>query len=313
MPKTLKEWKSFDDQLSQLKTRGLVIENDLKALGYLKTIGYYRVSGYLYPFRQIDICNPEKKLDRFIENTSFTDVKQLYLFDKKLRQLALDALERIEVAMRVNIAYQLGKYHPLAHKKSEFFDSNFRHSEWLDRLDSLIRREGKTSFVKHHLEQYEDLPIWVCCEVWDFGTMSKLYSGMKEEDKDHIAKIYHLKSGRHLQTHLHAFNIIRNISAHHSRLWNRSIPVNATLKGLNDPQWKMLSTKQVFVYFCLMKRMLDIICPNSTWGERFLAVLDEFPKVQNNAISIKDTGLVIDLKEWNLWKKMAPSLVNPTT
>ena len=122
MPKTLKEWKSFDDQLSQLKTRGLVIENDLKALGYLKTIGYYRVSGYLY------------------------------LFDKKLRQLALDALERIEVAMRVNIAYQLGKYHPLAHKKSEFFDSNFRHSEWLDRLDSLIRREGKTSFVKHHLE-----------------------------------------------------------------------------------------------------------------------------------------------------------------
>lgn len=59
--------------------------------------------------------------------------------------------------------------------------------------------------------------------------------------------------------------------------------------------------------------MLDIICPNSTWGERFLAVLDEFPKVQNNAISIKDTGLVIDLKEWNLWKKMAPSLVNPTT
>ena len=59
--------------------------------------------------------------------------------------------------------------------------------------------------------------------------------------------------------------------------------------------------------------MLDIICPNSTWGERFLTVLDEFPKVQNNAISIRDTGLVIDLKEWNLWKKMAPSLVNPTT
>ena len=108
--------------------------------------------------------------------------------------------------------------------------------------------------------------------------MSKLYSGMKKEDKDYIAKIYRLKSGRHLQTHLHAFNVIRNISAHYGRLWNRAIPTNATLKGLDDPEWKALSAKQVFVYFCLMKKMLDIICPNSTWGERFLAVLDEFPK-----------------------------------
>lgn len=136
---------------------------------------------------------------------------------------------------------------------------------------------------------------------------------MNEKDKDYIAKIYRLKSGRHLQTYLHAFNVIRNISAHHGRLWNRAIPINATLKGLDDPKWKALSSNQVFVYFCLMKKMLDIICPNSTWGERFLAVLDEFPKVKNGAISLEDIGVNIEPKEWKLWKKMAPSLVSPTT
>ena len=313
MPKTLKEWKNFDEQLSRLKERGLIIDNETKTLGYLKTIGYYRLSGYLYPFRQSDTGNSKIKLDNFIDNTHFSDIKQLYLCDKKLRQLALDALERIEVAMRVSIAYRLGEYHPLAHKKIEYFDAEFNHSDWLDKLEKLIGRERKTSFVKHHLEQYSDLPIWVCCEIWDFGTMSKLYSGMNEKDKDYIAKIYRLKSGRHLQTYLHAFNVIRNISAHHGRLWNRAIPINATLKGLDDPKWKALSSNQVFVYFCLMKKMLDIICPNSTWGERFLAVLDEFPKVKNGAISLEDIGVNIEPKEWKLWKKMAPSLVSPTT
>ena len=90
------------------------------------------------------------KLDNFIDNTHFSDIKQLYLFDKKLRQLALDALERIEVAMRGSIAYRLGKYHPWRIKKIEYFDAEFNHSDWLEKLENLITRERKTSFVKHH-------------------------------------------------------------------------------------------------------------------------------------------------------------------
>ena len=78
MPKTLKEWKNFDEQLFRLKERGLIIDDEAKALGYLKTIGYYRLSGYLYPFRQSDTCNSKVKLDNFIDNTHFSDIKQLY-------------------------------------------------------------------------------------------------------------------------------------------------------------------------------------------------------------------------------------------
>lgn len=301
--KTPKVWKSYEEQLEILKSRGLQIGDEKKALAYLRTIGYYRLSGYLYPFRQFDPQNPQNRLDNFIPDSSFEDVKKLYMFDKRLRQLALDALERIEIALRVNIAYTLGKYCPLAHKNVQHFDSCFNHAEWLERYDNLVNREKETSFVKHHLEHYPDLPIWVACEVWDFGTMSMLYKGMKKEDKNRIARFYRLQDGRHLQTHLHAFNIIRNISAHHSRLWNRDITIKASLKGLGDEEWKILPVGRSFVYFCLMKRMLDIICPESQWGERFLSLLADFPSVENSAISLEQMGVTTTPKNWRLWHR----------
>lgn len=123
--KPIKEWTSFSQQLELLKNRGLIFEDEQKALGYLKTIGYYRLSGYLYSFRQVDAQNSNRKLDGFIGSSHFEDVKNLYMFDKKLRQLALDALERIEVALRVNISYSLGRYSPTAYLEAQYFDDNF--------------------------------------------------------------------------------------------------------------------------------------------------------------------------------------------
>lgn len=301
--KAPKIWKTYEKQLEILKSRGLYIADEKKALGYLRTIGYYRLSGYLYSFRCFDPNNAKSRLDEFLPDSCFEDVKDLYMFDKKLRQLALDALERIEIALRVNIAYTLGRHAPLVHRDPQYFDSGFKHAEWLVRYDELVNRERETSFVKHHLEHYSDLPIWAACEVWDFGTMSILYKGMLGVDKDRIAKFYRLKDGRHLQTHLHAFNIIRNVSAHHSRLWNRDITIKGSLKGLADEKWKQLPINKSFVYFCLMKRMLDIICPASTWGSRFLTLLDEFPAVKNQAVTLKQMGITIEPESWRLWHR----------
>lgn len=301
--KAPKAWRSYADQLEILKNRGLHIGDEKKALGYLRTIGYYRLSGYLYSFRRLDPNNPQSRLDEFIPASCFEDVKKLYMFDKQLRQLALDALERIEIALRVNIAHTLGKYDPLAYKKPSYFDANFHHTSWLGRHDDLIARERETGFVKHHLAHYADLPVWAACEVWDFGTMSMLYKGMQAKDKNRIAKFYRLKDGRHLQTHLHAFNIIRNISAHHSRLWNRDITIKASLKGLADDEWKVLSPNRSFVYFCLMKRMLDVICPASRWGSRFLDLLKTFPIPGNGAITLQHMGVVIEPEHWHLWRR----------
>lgn len=101
-----KKWLSLSDQLELLQERNMFIDDERKALNYLERIGYYRLSGYSYSFRQFGVDG--QRLDNFVEGTKFSDIIDLFVFDKRLRLLALDALERIELAVRVDIAYLLG-------------------------------------------------------------------------------------------------------------------------------------------------------------------------------------------------------------
>ncbi len=165
-----KEWKSFDDQLALLKERGLIVENDEAALDYLERVGYYRLSGYFYPFRELEITLQGglsyQRNNRFIEGSRFEEVVQLYVFDKRLRLLALDALERIELAIRVDIAYLLGKRDIYAHENSACLHGNFakkvlkhsgktRHDEWLEKYHGFVHRARKEQFVAHYLNKYQ--------------------------------------------------------------------------------------------------------------------------------------------------------------
>jgi len=118
MTNKLKPWKSLDEQLALLVNRGMQVDNPAAAKSYLERLGYYRLSGYWYPFRAINSTyspnTPEpQRTDLFIEGSHFADVVMLYVFDKKLRLLAMDALERIEMAVRVDISHLLGKTDPL--------------------------------------------------------------------------------------------------------------------------------------------------------------------------------------------------------
>src|SRR5699024_4542222 len=82
----------------RLASRGLEITSPDRAARYLRHIGYYRFSPpYAIPFQQ---GGPDHE---FRSGTSFDDVLDLYVFDRKLRILVLDALERVEVAVRAAI------------------------------------------------------------------------------------------------------------------------------------------------------------------------------------------------------------------
>ncbi|WP_416379083.1 Abi family protein [Altererythrobacter sp. H2] len=100
------DWKSFADQLQILKDRGLTVGDDTRAIGYLEKIGYYCLSGYWYPFRapKAQPVGLVFREDHFLPGSTFEDAVALYAFDRKLRLLALDALERIERAIRVDVA-----------------------------------------------------------------------------------------------------------------------------------------------------------------------------------------------------------------
>lgn len=313
----LKAWRNLDEQIERLESRHMQILDHDKAKNYLSKIGYYRLSGYWYPFRKFQI-NQKGRQDIFKDGTTFKHIVELYIFDKKLRLLALDAIERIEMAIRTDIAYVLGERSPKAHELPEHLHGNFtkrpsyntrgrystksEHRKWLDRYDNLVSRSIKQDFVKHNLETYNYLPVWVAVEILDFGSMSRLYSGLKHVDATKIADKYDCASKKEFETWLRSLNHLRNIVAHHSRLWNANIIDRATIPQ-TDKYWKILAknNEKPFVYFCIMQHLLKTICPNSTWSLRLTDLLEEFPKVPNTLISIEDFGY-IDYTDWKLWE-----------
>lgn len=183
-------WLSLEDQIALLKKRGMHIDNESRALSYIEKIGYYRLSGYWYPFRKIirkdKVLKPSNKKshylkdigsDNFIEDVHFKQIVELYVFDKKLKMLCMDAIERIEISPRARISYHLGNKSPYSYLEPGRFLSKsvVEHQKWVQKHEVLIKR-SKERFIEHNRKNY-GLPlfVWVACEIWDFGSLSKLY------------------------------------------------------------------------------------------------------------------------------------------
>lgn len=316
--KSLKPWLPLPEQLELLRRRGLQVEDEAAALDYLGRLGYYRLSGYWYPLRVMDAQASAQqgkpvRLDSFVPGSRFQTVVQLYVFDKKLRLLALDALERIEMAVRVDVAHVLGQRDPLGHTKPDCLHGNFtkklitkgpdadktHHQVWMGKFLKLVRQAQKQAFVQHHLQLYGALPIWAAVEVWDFGLLSKLFAGMQYADQQIIAQRYGATDGKAFAQWLRSLNLIRNVAAHHSLLWNINV---LELSPLPKGWPAQLNPARPFFYFCLMQHLLQQICPNSTWGQRLMTLLhQDFPVAESTPLSLDGFGVFAGWDDWVLW------------
>ena len=316
-----KPWKSYSEQLDLLVSRGMAISDSERALDYLERIGYYRLSGYWFPFRiRLPFCfldstggKPKKPreeriaTDDFKAGATFQDAVDLYVFDKKLRLLALDALERIEIALRVDVAHTLGRHDAFAYLKPERFHSEFgavlddktgltRHHTWVSKHAQLIAR-SKEDFVRHNKTKYGlPLAIWVACEVWDFGTLSTLYNGMPEDEQNAISRQYGVSNGRIFASWLRSLNHLRNICAHHSRLWNRNIIDQPKLPPAKELAWVAAfeanehARARCFLLLKIACHLLRVVNPRSTWPDRLKAHLLAFPSLGHLGMNLKGVG-----------------------
>lgn len=321
MLKYSKPHLTLAQQIDLLKSRNLEISNNVAALEYLRRLGYYRLSGYLYPFRKFLQGGERNKIemreDSFIAGAKFQHAVELYVFDKKLRLLVLDALERIEVAIRVDIAYLLGEKNPFAHINPDLLHGNFtkkidtrtnqtEHQNWLDKYNQLVIR-SKEDFIQHYQSKYElPLPIWISIELWDFGLMSKFYQGMCINDKNNIAAKYDIPKWELMQSWLRCLNYVRNIVAHHSRLWNKNLvdqpklPKKGEMVVFDSIIEDTLVRSRVYIVLCILIHLMRYICPRSSWKNRLHTLIDEFPKIAS--VSIKDMGFPTNWKEQEIWK-----------
>jgi abortive infection bacteriophage resistance protein len=311
------DWKSYSDQLQILKDRGLLIDDEPRALADLERIGFYCLSGYWYPFRQLKAqpVGLAYRESEFIDGSKFEDAVALYAFDKSLRLLALDALERIERAIRVDVAHLLGKHDSFAQYTPSLFHGNFarraishgrnagrtEHAVWLDRYEGLVHQNRRQAFVAHNLTKHGKLPIWVAIEIFDFGALSRLFAGMQFNDKSRIAAKYGLATGRELEQWLRSLNMIRNVAAHHSRLWNMNV-LELSPVPPSEPEWQSLHNSRPFLYFCIIQALMLKINPGSGWGRRFKALAGAFPEPYNKAVTATDFGIVPGWEAWRIWR-----------
>ena len=129
---------SVIDQIKLLKTRGLQIPDEERATRYLHNISYFRLSGYMYPFLK------DKKQHQYKDNTAFEDILNLYRFDRELRQLVFASIEKIEIAIRSQIAnhYSVSLTSPFWYAKPENFSEPLEYSQFINNISQYINRSN---------------------------------------------------------------------------------------------------------------------------------------------------------------------------
>ncbi|WP_131782772.1 Abi family protein [Legionella gresilensis] len=300
--KYLKPTLNIQEQLEKLKKCGLIIKDENTALETLSNINYYRLSAYWLPFKKRD--NYGNLSNQFQDNTSFESILELYEFDRKLRLLIMDALERIEISIKTHITYHLAnQYGPFALNNSENFHSKFSYNSWLFQIQDEIKR-SKEPFVEHYKNKYEDfpsLPIWMVTETTSFGSISFLYKGLKNEDKRAISKKYYNLHPKTLTNFLHFLTYVRNICAHHSRLWNKELAIRPTLEGLDELWRPPITPRNDRSFFILITLKYLLYKSNTTkdwmksYDDLILPILSKYPWSANSM------GLPEDWQSHPLW------------
>ena len=289
---------SYADQLAQLKARGLLIENESKALHILESISYYRLSGYWYPM----LAAPKGE-HKFKPGSTFENAFKLYCFDRELRKLVLGELEKIEVAIRSKLIYELShRYGPFWYTDSARFKNAVEHAKTLNKIKEEYHRSDE-KFIVDFKRKYSDSmpPSWMMLELTSFGSLSMLFKRLRDtRAKRDIAHSFGLDDST-FESWLHSVIYVRNVCAHHSRLWTRvmritpSIPSKPKHTFLNhtvllDPETdRPLNNNRAYFLLSMLIYWLNIINPKHNFKTKLFRVLSDYPMVDVKALGFPDT------------------------
>lgn len=209
---------TIDEQIENLKNIGLIVDDEEYAKKILNDISYFRlIKAYS--------LNLKHKNGRYNEKVTFEQIVELYLFNANFRQLIFPEIEKVEINVRCRISnYFAEKYGVLGYLEADKFVNPEYHKAFLEDITEEIRRNSKAPFVKNFRENYEggNLPIYALVEVFSFGTLSKFYKNMNNQDKKAIAKSFGV-GYTYFESWLESISYVRNICAHYGRLYNAKL------------------------------------------------------------------------------------------
>lgn len=299
-----KESRSIQEQIELLKQRGMIIKDEDFACLHLRNISYYRLKGYWWDMQQ------DKVNHVFQTGSRFEDVIARYSFDKELRLILFDAIETIEIALRTKMIYHLSQsYGGLYYTDNTLFDNEALHQQHLEDLMNEFMRSSEV-FIKEYKHKYgvwedkkcvsltQQPDAWIIFEVATFGTLSKIYKNLKHHipEKARIANEFGLNLHNELSSWLEAISYLRNIVAHHSRLWSRNM-VKRPMEVKNPKRiWLQkplpeVAQKKPYLAITAMLYLCKAIDAGDSYRKKIIALIKENPE-----IPIYKQGF---LNEWN--------------
>ena len=238
----------------------------------------------MFPLLQL----PKDK-HQYKPNTSFSQVMMLYRFDKKLRLLIFNEIEKIEVAVRstiVNIGCEMIANPFWMTDSNNFIDEGkFRHT--MDLIDTELRR-SREDFISHFRQTYSDTypPAWILAEILPFGVLTNIYSNIRiPRIKKRIAQKFGLQVAP-FESWLTIVTLTRNSCCHHARVWNKQNTIRPMMPNRMEGNWISLQTDSLRIYFnlCIIKYFLDVISPNNDMKAKIDTLLSEYPNIDITAM-----------------------------
>lgn len=292
------------------------VEDRDRAELLIQRIGYYRLSAYWYHWRQSDETGV--LTDGYHPSASFDDSVSLYTFDRQLRLTLLDAIERIEVALRVAVSNVAGRRDPFIHTSTLHLgayavrvdpDNGLTPFSKFVSICTTAYQRSSEDFVKHCRERYEDGPaLWVHIETWDFGLLSNFYKLLQEQDKLEVSEFFGTDRYTMFESWLASLNYVRNLCAHHSRLFRRSLVVQpgtkdmrylvelAHVRKLEEPR-----SRKMYPVIAILVFLMRQVAPDSEWQDRMMVLLKNFPDLPTASLS--DYGFPAGWDSQPIWQR----------
>lgn len=309
------------EQIALLQQRGLIINDTAAARNYLNNISYFRLSAYMRPFQ----CDDHHT---FQTNVNFQQIVDLYAFDRELRLLLMDAIERFEVAVRAAIGNHMGPLHG-AHwyldaelyrnqdtrirliqeltkkmeKERSQLDRDLRHinNSKASNAAKQQRKENRTkeNYLRFYLSKYDtpaQVPSWAMLEEVSLGQLSHLFKDLAHDsDRKDIARQFNVPQIV-LESWLHTLTFVRNCCAHHSRIWNRELSIVPKLPKSQPwcsipayiPTLEIQPRKRLFIVIAMLHHLMQQVAPNSSWLSRVEDLLLKYPRVNTHFIGFPD-------------------------
>jgi len=294
-----KPTKTITELTAKLRSRGLTIANEAAAITALTFIGYYRLRGYFVPFYQMtndqrpQIAEPKT----FHPGTTLEDIISLYEFDRKLRLIVLEQIQKVEIGLRTCLSEHMSAaYGCHWFMNLTALNKEYDYKGFFEQINA-----AKEVFITHYRENYDHPkypPSWMITETLSFGAWSRVYKDLLPYDQKEVARKFNIRNAEVMASWFHTLSHFRNLAAHHNRIWNRRFMVFAPMK-LHGLELHMSNGSTLYSRLVVLKYLSDQV----SWSDGLKIQLNQLMEERPSCVSWEKMGFVQDWETDTLWTR----------